>query len=344
VSAENVDMKVLPATARPHPVTIYDIARATGVSTSTVSRAFSKPERVSAATVKRIQEAAAALGYRINPLASALPTGRTNTLGLVLSDITNPVYFDLVRGAGRVAAAEGYTLVLAESQAELGLESQAIERLLSLVDGLVLVETKMEEKDILAAADRKPLLLVNRMVSSLPHVQPDIETGLKAALAHLADLGHRSIAYVSGPSKSWLSEWRWETILNGALESAISVVEIGPTNPTFEGGAECLRRVKASGVTAVLTFNDVMAIGLLTACEEAGIVIPDELSIIGFDNIFAAEFTYPSLTTIQPRLGEAGEQAFRQLVATLKDAKQEEPSSLATDLVIRKSTGHPRKT
>ncbi|BCW82616.1 LacI family transcriptional regulator [Paenarthrobacter ureafaciens] len=341
---EHVGVKVLQPTERRHPVTIYDIAREAGVSTSTVSRAFSKPERVSMATVKRVQDAATALGYRINPLASALPTGRTNTLGLLLSDITNPVYFELVRGAGRVAAEEGYTLVLAESQAELGLESQATERLLSLVDGLVLVETRMDDDEILAVAERKPVLLVNRTVPSLPHVIPDIEPGIKAAIAHLAQYGHHSIAFLSGPSNSWLSAQRWETILTEALETGMNVVEIGPTKPTFEGGAESLRRVRASGASAVLTFNDVMAMGLLTACEEAGVSIPDELSIIGYDNIFATVFTSPSLTTIQPRLGEAGEQAFRQIVRSLKGTNDEtSPSNLATDLIIRKSTGRPHK-
>ena len=121
-------------------------------------------------------------------------------------------------------------------------------------------------------------------------------------------------------------------------------MEIGPTKPTFEGGAESLRRVRASGASAVLTFNDVMAMGLLTACEEAGVSIPDELSIIGYDNIFATVFTSPSLTTIQPRLGEAGEQAFRQIVRSLKGTNDEtSPSNLATDLIIRKSTGRPHK-
>ncbi|KRE65492.1 hypothetical protein ASG79_14085 [Arthrobacter sp. Soil761] len=132
--------------------------------------------------------------------------------------------------------------------------------------------------------------------------------------------------------------------MDQALHRGMNVVEIGPYSPTFEGGAEGLRRVRASGVTAVLTFNDVMAIGLLTACKDSGIAVPDELSIVGFDDIFASEFTSPSLTTIRSPLGEAGEIAFRRIVSTLKGIDEEVQSNLATDLIIRKSTGACRRS
>lgn len=332
-------MEDLPGGDRKQTVTIYDIAKKAGVSPSTVSRVFSRPERVSAATAKRIRDAAAALNYRVNPLARALPTGRTGALGLLLSDITNPVFFDLVRGAGQVVSAEGYTLVLAESQELPGMEVQAADRLLSLVDGLVLVGTRMNEEDVLEFAERKPLVLVNRKVSSLPHVIPDITPGIKAAVAHLASLNHHSIAFLSGPATSWMSTWRWETALDQALDCGVNIVEIGPCSPTFEGGAEALKRVRASGVSAVLTFNDVMAIGLQTACAEAGIRVPEDLSIIGFDDIYASQFTSPSLTTIRTPLREAGEYAFRRLVAALKGMDEDVQGDLAADLIVRRSTG-----
>lgn len=343
MSEEDVRAEVLSHASRKHSVTIYDIAKEAGVSASTVSRVFSKPERVGAETAQRIRAAASALGYRINPLARALPTGRTGTLGLLLSDITNPVYFDLVRGAGRVASAEGYTLVLAESQEVPGLEAQAADRLLSLVDGLVLVGTRMEEEEVLRFAERKPVLLVNRTIGSLPNVVPDVAPGIRAAVAHLGRYNHRSIAFLSGPATSWMSTWRWEVVMNEAIDRGINVVEIGPNAPTFEGGAEALKRVRASGVTAVLTFNDVMAIGLLTACEEAGFGVPEELSIVGFDDIFAAEFTSPSLTTIRTPLGAAGEYAFGRLISRLSGTEDDIASDLATDLIVRNSTGASRR-
>lgn len=339
VSEEDEAVEVLPLVRRKQPVTIYDIAKEAGVSPSTVSRALSMPGRVSVTTAKRIRDAAVALDYRINPLARGLYTGRTRTLGLLLSDITNPVYFDLVRGAGSVVSAENYTLVLAESQEVPGLEAQTAERLLSLVDGLVLVGTRLQEEDILRFAERKPVLLVNTKIASLPHVVPDIIPGIRAAIGHLAGYDHRSIAFLSGPSSSWMNTWRWETVMAEALRCGMNVVEIGPGDPTFEGGAEGLRRVRAAGVTAVLTFNDMMAIGLLTACEEAGIAVPEDLSVIGFDDIFASEFISTPLTTIRSPLGAAGAAAFRRLLASLKGVDDLGPSDLITELVIRKSTG-----
>lgn len=343
MSEERTDSRVLPPPSRKQPVSIYDIAKEAGVSPSTVSRALSKPGRVSAKTEKRIRDAAAALDYRINPLARALLTGRTSTLGLLLSDITNPVYFDLVRGAGRIVSAEGYTLVLAESQELPGFEAQTADRLLSLVDGLVLVGTRLKEEDILRLAERKPLVLVNRKIPSLPHVVPDITPGIRDAIAHLASSGHRSVAFLSGPATSWMSAWRWDTVMTEAMRGGVNVVEIGPSSPTLEGGAEGLRRVLASGVTAVLTYNDLMAIGLLTACQEAGIAVPEDLSIVGFDDIFASDFTSPPLTTIRTPLGAAGEDAFRRLIATVTGLEEQGPSALTTELVIRKSTSYPRQ-
>lgn len=129
-----------------------------------------------------------------------------------------------------------------------------------------------------------------------------------------------------------------------ALQRGMNVVEIGPSSPTHEGGAEGLRRVIASGVTAVLTYNDLMAIGLLTACQEAGVAVPEDLSIVGFDDIFASDFTSPPLTTIRTPLGAAGEDAFRRLISTVKGLEEQGPSDLTTELVIRKSTSYPRQT
>ncbi|WP_258803650.1 LacI family DNA-binding transcriptional regulator [Pseudarthrobacter sp. NS4] len=325
--------------ARKAQPTIYDIARATGVNPSTVSRALSNPGRVNAKTAQRIRDAATAMDYRINPMARALPTGMTNTVGLVMSDITNPVYFDLIRGAGRATEAEGYTLVLAESQESPELEAQTVQRLLASVDGLVLVGTRLPESDIRASAGRKPVVLVNRAVPGLPSVIPDVVPGIKHALDHLHGLGHRSVAFLSGPANSWMNSLRWEVILEEALGRGMSIVEIGPGQPTVEGGHKGLRRIRAAGATAVLAYNDLMALGLLTACQEANIAVPEELSIVGFDDIFGSAFTSPQLTTIRTPLGTAGEYAVRRLVESVRGNEEPAPVELMTELVARGSTG-----
>jgi LacI family transcriptional regulator len=320
------------------PTTIYDIARELGVSPSTVSRALHKPGRTNAKTEQRIRAAAAALGYRINPLARALPTGRTGTLALILSDITNPVWFDLIRGAEHVTAEHGRTLVLAESQESPDLERHTADRLVPSVDGLILVASRLEDAEIRALAARKPVVAVNRAVPGVECLVPDVAPGLRAALAHLAKQGHRSIVFLSGPPASWMSQARWDIVFDEAPRRGLSIVEIGPGSPTMEGGAATLRRVLASGATAVLAYNDLMAIGLLRACREAGVPVPSRLSIVGFDDIFGSDFTSPPITTIRAPLGALGGDAVRRLVALSTGDQPPRTATLATEFVHRGST------
>jgi LacI family transcriptional regulator len=321
--------------------TIYDIARHLGVSPSTVSRALNKPGRINAKTEQRVREAAAELNYRINPMARALPTGRTQTLGLILTDITNPVYFPLVRGAERITSAAGYTLVLAESQESGAREAESAQRLLQSIDGLVLVASRLDDEQIRALANLKPLVLVNRVVEGLPAVVPDVVAGIRDALDHLTSLGHASLAFLSGPSASWMSRLRWETLLDQAPRRGMTIVEIGPGVPTLDGGEQGLRRVRASGVTAVVAYNDLMAIGLLRACRQAGIDVPSQLSIIGFDDIFGSDFTTPPITTVRTPLDVVGEEAVHRILAALGDDEAPEPRRIGAQFVRRESTAAP---
>jgi LacI family transcriptional regulator len=321
---------------RPTP-TIYDIARLAGVSPSTVSRALNQPGRISEDTAQRIRDAATRLGYRSNPAARALPTGRTGTLGLILSDITNPVYFDLLRGAERVCAAEGLTLVFAESQESPDLEDSTAERLLPAVDGLVLVASRLPDDRIAALAAAKPVVLVNRAVAGLPAVVADVVPGLAGAVDHLAGLGHRSLGYLAGPPSSYVNRLRWEALFDLAEARGMSIVEIGPWPPTVDGGRAALRRVLASGVTAALAYNDLIAMGVLHACRERTVAVPGRLSVVGFDDIFGADLLTPALSTIRSPLGDAGEAAVRLLV----DPDGAAAPALGTAFVARASTGPP---
>lgn len=321
--------------------TIYDIARVAGVSPSTVSRALNKPGRINATTEARIRATASSLGYRTNPMARALLTGRTGTIGLVLSDITNPVYFGLVRGVERVASSHDYTLVLTESQESAEIELESSERLIPSVDGLILVGSRLADASIVALSEAKPVVVINRVVDGVPDLVPDIAPGLCAALDHLASLGHRSIAYMAGPHASWMSRHRWNIILDEAPRRGMNVVEIGPGVPTVGGGGDMMRRVVASGVTGVIAYNDLMAIGLLGACRHAGIAVPESLSIIGFDDIFGSDFTTPALTTIRTPLGAVGAEAARRLISRGSGAEADARPALVTEFVLRSSTATP---
>lgn len=316
--------------------TIYDIAAAVGLNASTVSRALSAQGRVKPATEARIRDAAAALGYRANPMARALPTGSTGSIGLILSDVTHGIYADVIRGAERAATSANRVLILAESQDSADHELELAERLLSYVDGLILVSSRLEPERIELLADGKPLVLINRHVEGVPSLVPDVVPGLTQAIDHLHEIGHRSIGYLSGPSAWWMNTLRWNTVFSLAVEREMSVVLLGPGSPSMDGGAGLLRLVMASGVSAIVAFNDLMALGLMRASQEEGIVIPDRLSIIGFDDIFGADLTTPALTTIRSPLADLGGAAITLLAAA--GHPQSALSDAATEFVRRDST------
>jgi LacI family transcriptional regulator len=320
--------------------TIYDIAKMAGVNASTVSRALSKPGRVSSKTQKLIEDAAARLNYQVNPFARALPTGKTNTFGLIVADITNPTFFDIIRGAETTATGRDYTLVLAESAESPETELTAARRLMATVDGLILASPRMDDDNIRALAQDKPVVVINREVAGVPCVVPDVNKGISEAVRSLAANGHTRIAYVAGPPQSWMSERRWEGVQAACEWSRLEAVRLESGKPTVDGGRQTARDVRASGATAVLTYNDLIAIGLMQELQAAGMVVPDQISIVGFDDIFGADFTTPPLTTVRSPLGECGEAAATRLLDLLHGSGEPAGTlSVETELVLRGSSG-----
>ncbi|MBT2551003.1 LacI family DNA-binding transcriptional regulator [Arthrobacter sp. ISL-65] len=320
--------------------TIYDIAKVAGVNPSTVSRALSKPERVSAKTRKLIEDAAAQLDYQVNPFARALPTGRTNTFGLIVADITNPTFFDIIRGAETTATLRDYTLLLAESAESPVTELTAARRMMATADGLILASPRMDDDDIRALAKDKPVVVINREVDGVPCVIPDVGKGISEAVRSLAGNGHKKLAFVAGPPRSWMSARRWEGVQAACDWSKLEAVRLESSKPTVDGGRQVAREVRASGATAVLTYNDLLAIGLMQELQAAGMVVPDQISIVGFDDIFGADFTTPPLTTVRSPLGECGAGATARLLDLLSG--RGEPAGtlrVETELVLRGSSG-----
>lgn len=334
----------IPSSRRRNRVaTIYDVAVLAGVSPSTVSRALSQPGRISAPTQARIRDAVEQLNFRFNPMARALPTGRSRTIALLVADITNPVVFGIVRGAEGAAKAAGYTLVVAESQESGDNESEAIDRIMPSVDGIVLATTRLASDRIRQVATQKPVVLINRDVDGIVGILPDIDSGVTALLGHLVGLGHRSIAYLAGPEASWISEQRFSRMLDATERLGVALVEIGPNTPTIEGGRAALRRVIAARSTAAVAFNDLIAIGLMQAAALEGIRVPADLSVAGFDDIFGSELITPRLTTVRAQLVAAGERAVASLLSELAGDTAErirpENPLLPTSLIVRQSTG-----
>jgi len=339
--SENDRGTVNAVSPRKPAATIYDIAQLAGVNASTVSRALSTPGRISAKTEQKIHAAAKELNYRVNPAARALLTGRTRTIGLIVADITNPVFFDIVRGAEREAAEHDYTLVLAEFRESAETEMFTARRLIPSVDGLILATSRLEPDEIRGLAEEKPVVVINREVEDITSIVADVAPGVDQAIAHLAGLGHTRIAYVAGPQRSWVSHKRWESILDAAARSGMEAVELPSEQPVMQAGRAMASAVLSSGATAVIAYNDLLAIGLMQELIGRSVSVPGDISILGFDNIFGADFTTPGLTSIGSPHTEAGMYAARGILSILDGAPSDQTSheALVTSLVLRGSTG-----
>ena len=320
-------------------VTIYDIAKHVGVSASTASRALHKPGRVSKATEERVKKAAATLGYRANPAARALPTGRTGTIALLVADITNPVSFEIVRGAEREAEKHGYVLVTSEFREDHVKEASRARYLAPSVDGFVLASSRLDDEAIATIAALNPVVTINRESPSAFSVLADHEPALRELVRILAAEGHDRLCYLGGPASSWTNAKRWEVIEAVARDEHVDALTIGPNHPTREAGQCALDAVRDTGASAVIAYNDVMAIGLLTAARDADLRIPEDFSIAGIDDIFGSDFTCPPLTTIAAPLEEMGAAAIRHVHAALSGERESGTDRYPTQLLMRGSVG-----
>lgn len=217
-------------------VTIYDVAKEAGVSPSTVSRTFSRPGRVSSRTARRVRSVAERLGYRADEVYRPATASATAMIGLAISDVTNPFYFPIIRGAERAASAAAYSVLLADAQESQRVEREMLRRALPHIDGLVIAGSRMSDTDLRALAKIVPVVVLNRVVVGLPCVVPDNARGVRRAVEHLGSLGHDRVTYVAGPDASWANGTRWRAATEAAEELRLSVNRLGPFEPAVEGG------------------------------------------------------------------------------------------------------------
>jgi DNA-binding LacI/PurR family transcriptional regulator len=321
--------------------TIYDVARVAGVATSTVSRALSQPGRVSFRTAEHVRKVAEQIGYHSIKMERVLPEQRTGLLAMVVADITNPVFHGMVRGAERTAAHAGYTMVVVETQESEQAEREALGRVGPAVDGIVLTSSRMSDTAIRSVAKRKATVVLNRMVSQVPSVATDNVKAVKRAAEHLVSLGHPAITYLSGPEASWADGMRWRGLREAGFELDLKVRRIGPSLPTMRGGAAAAQEWLAHRTSAVLAYNDLVAIGFIQAVVAEGVRVPEDVSVVGFDNILDAELVTPRLTTLAAPLVSLGSAAVNHLLNNGRrdPAQQSEPILLPARLVTRDSTG-----
>ena len=327
------------------PPTIYDVARIAGVATSTVSRALSNPGRVSFKTAEHVRKVAEQIGYRSAALERDLPVQSTMLLGMIVADINNPVFHGMIRGAERTAMHAGYIMLLVETQESERTEKQALSRVLSAVDGVILSSSRMTDASIRDAAKHRPLVLLNRIVGQIPSVASDNLDAMRKASEHLAGAGVREITYLAGPEASWSDGMRWRGLRAAGLELDLKVRRIGPNVPTMAGGGLAATKWLGNQTRGVIAYNDLLAIGFIQEVMLAGCRVPEDVCVIGFDNILSSSLVEPRLTTIAAPLVSLGSAAVNRLLKRSwhQEAEPAEPVLLPTRLVVRDSTGRQRK-
>ena len=332
-------------------VTIKDVARESGVNISTVSRALNNSYGVHDDTRQHVLAVANRLRYRPNRVARGLVTGRSHSLALILSDIRNPFFAEVARGAEDAASAAGCDLVLCNSDLDAGKQMQYVQSLLEKrVDGILMnsVSALNREQQAQLAACGVPIVLLNRTSSSraFSTVCADNETGGALAARHLLELGHRKIAHITGPRQHGNLSDRtrgFVRTLAGSRTPVDPVVLHGDFN--FAGGASLTGKLLDGHpeVTAVFAGNDVMAFGAVRAILDRGLRIPEDISLVGFDNIEFASVMYPPLTTIHQPKYQMGQAAVEILLRLGRDKHKPMPEQrvLGVELIERQSCRRP---
>lgn len=296
------------------PATIRDVARASGVHISTVSRTFSAPHLVNPETRNRVLATAESLGYRPNRAARALITGRTHNVGLIVADIANPFFPPLIKAAESQARGRDYHIFVADTNENAAVEEELVHALAKQVDGILLCSPRMSNSIIEKLSREVPLVVINRLIPGLPAVVMDVATGARRAIEHLVGLGHRDIALLGGPRGSWTSREIRRAATGAARSAEANLIVIGPNSPTEDGGEAATDAVLRSGVTAVLAYNDLLAIGLLEGLDHRGVVVPKDISVIGIDDIELSRRIRPKLTTVATPKAAAGRAAVDMLL------------------------------
>lgn len=324
-------------------VMLADVARAAGVSLSTASRALAGSALVSTATRDRVRQQAQALGYEPNLAARQLATGRAQAIALVLPDVENPFYAGVAKGVQRRLRAAGLSAVLADTEEEPGRELDVVARLAGVAGRFVLASPRASDAEIVELAARTPLVLVNRVVPGVPAVTGDNADGVAQALRHLHALGHRRVGYAGGPATSWSDAVRREAVAAPAVD--VDVVDLGAFRPGGSGGVAAADQALAAGVTAVLAFNDQLALGVLGRLAERGVAVPDRMSVVGFDDIPVARLLAPPLTSVAVPAAALGEAAVELLLAQAgRDGGTAPIRTVGVELAVRRSTGEPVRT
>lgn len=336
-----------------HPATLRDVAAAAGVHPATASRALNPETRllVSEKTAQRVAAAAVKLDYRPNPVARSLRTRRSHTVGVLIPDLTNPIFPPIVRGLEDKLAAAGYVALLGNTDADGSRERVLFEQMRARhVDGFVLATATLHDRLLAEAADAGlPVVLMNRLAPdySFPSVSVDNDQGARMAVTHLAKLGHTRIAHIAGPQEASTGVSRLRGFRAGMASHGLEVDEnliAYSTRYTIEEGTRCGRELldRPGDFTAVAAANDMLAIGCYAALEEAARRCPDDISVIGFNDMPFVDRLRPPLTSVRFPHYQLGTEAAQLLLERINGSDRPvKVLYLAPELIVRGSTAAP---
>jgi DNA-binding LacI/PurR family transcriptional regulator len=315
--------------------TLTDVARHAGVSLATASRAFGEPDRLAASTRERVLQAAADLGY-----AGSNGSGE-KTFGVIVPDISSPVYAKLLKGIHAQAWEGRHRPVLFDTDEDLHREREQI-GLARKLNGVLLCSPRLPDDEIRRLVGTTPVVIVNRIIEGLPCVVMDTVNGPRQAVEYLAALGHRHIAYASGPRLSWADSQRHEAIAAACTALDLRFTPLNHQSASIQGGLAAAAAVVASGATSVIAYNDLVALGIDAGVTQLGKHCPEDISIIGMDDIELASVRQPGLTTVRLAIDRCGSLGVEVLLQTMAGDKVPSVANLDSQLIVRGSTAPPR--
>lgn len=331
---------------------IAAIARRANVSTATVSRTLNQSGPVKAATARKVWRAVTELNYVPNSHARTLVSGRSRIIGVIVSDITNPFFPELLRSLETRAAEKQYDLLVTSTDYETSRMAACLRRMLERkVDGVAMMTSEMDLGTVKELSRRGvPIVFmdVGQVGPKMSHVAIDYGHGIRQAVDHVAALGHARVAFISGPLQLHSARTRRHAFLEGTLAHGLDQDKklIREGTHTAEGGRDAMAALLrlSKRPTAVVCSNDWTAIGALNAAAAAGLRVPQDISIVGFDDIPLVSYTTPPLTTVRMSAADVGTVAFRALFGLISGERIEgDVYQIPTELVVRASTARPRK-
>lgn len=329
-------------------VTIKDIAELAGVSKTTVSKVLNnKDEKISDTTRKKILDIVKEKNYRPNKMAQSLVTKKTKTIGIIIPDIRNPFFTDIVRGAEDKAVKEGYNIILCNTDENAEKEIKAFNTLADkMVDGIIFApSSKIDLNAKEYNLSTKPIVLVDKKldIKNLKGIVClDNEEGTYLETNHLVEKNHNKILYLSGPLKNEIARDRLKGYKKALKEANIEYDEklVLQGEYSLDWGYEIIKSLKDINFTAICAANDLIAIGAIKALKERNIHIPKDISVVGFDDIQTSSIIEPQLTTINQNSYDMGYESANILIKNLekKEVNDIEKMIFKPELIIRSST------